>query len=571
MPGAEASHLPERVLVSLLALGAVAGPFLLRSLDDNRLTSWRWVFAEGDPARLLALAAAAILLAQLLARLPLPGRRPGAVLFLASWGVAACFWGEPELIVDASRYFTQAKHLEVYGLGHFLAEWGRGIPAWTDLPLVPLLYGLVFALCGESRVFAQAFTTTLFAASVLLTYRIGKALWDEETGFAAGALLLAIPYLPTQVPLLLVDVPTMFFLALAFFAVGGALERGGWARIALASLAVSLAFLSKYSSWILLSGLPAMAVVRGREGAPGPRRAGLAIALLSGSLVAALALSRREVLAAQVSLLLGYQAPGLRRWGESFASTFLFQVHPFLSAAALLSAWVAIRRRDRRWAVVAWPVLLLAAFQVRRIRYWIPAFPMLALLGAYGLQAIGAREVRKLVVACAVACSLVVSLHGYLPFLRSTGAANLQRAGEYLDSVGEGRVEVFALAGERPEVNPAVSVPILDLFTARRLTYVHEGTARPADGLETSALRFTWEYRNPAYYSAPPGGGGSAAIAVVFDEAGRPFPEGLQARLAGRRPDRTFDADEGIFRHRTLVHVYRLEGGTAGGLAPRPP
>src|SRR6266545_7493870 len=167
---------PERLLVSLLAFGTIAALFVFRAADDNRLTSWRWAFDGVSPARLYALVVAGIALAHLVARLPFPGRRPGAVLFISSYAIAACFWGEPEVIVDASRYFTQAKHLEVYGLHHFLTEWGRGIQAWTDLPLVPLLYGLVFKLFGESRICIQAFTTLLFAASVVLTHRIGKAL-----------------------------------------------------------------------------------------------------------------------------------------------------------------------------------------------------------------------------------------------------------------------------------------------------------------------------------------------------------------------------------------------------------
>ena len=69
-----------------------------------------------------------------------------AALFIVSFAVSAMFWQEPEMIVDASRYFTQAKHLELYGFGYFFREWGNGINAWTDLPAIPFLYGV--ALCG---------------------------------------------------------------------------------------------------------------------------------------------------------------------------------------------------------------------------------------------------------------------------------------------------------------------------------------------------------------------------------------------------------------------------------------
>jgi len=546
---------PERLLVSMLALGAVAAPLVFRSLDDNRLTSWQWVFAGTSPARLFALVAAGIALAHLLAALPLPGRRPGAVLALASCAAAACFWGEPEAIVDASRYFTQAKHLELYGPGHFLAEWGRGIPAWTDLPLVPFLYGLAFRLLGESRAVIQGLTTLLFAATAVLVHRLGRTLWDEEVGFTAGAFLLAIPYLLTQVPAMLVDVPTMFFLTLALLAVVRALESGGAARIALASAAVALALLSKYSAGLLLSVLPVAWLVL-RRGAPRPLRTGAAVALASLALVAAAVLPRRDVYGRQIALLLEYQAPGLRRWGESLASTFLFQVHPFLTAAAVLSAWLAIRRRDPRYAIAAWPVLLLLGLGVHRIRYWVPAFPMLALLGAYGLQLLGSRELRRLVLACAVVSALVIALSGYLPFLRGTSAINLAEAGEYLDTLEEERVEVLTPPPADPEVDPAVSVPILDLFTAKRLVYRQEDPPSPPTGAGESPLRFTWEYRNPRYY-APDGPEAGAAVAVVCDDLERPLPESAERRLRGLRLARVFATADGVFRHRTLVAVYR--------------
>jgi 4-amino-4-deoxy-L-arabinose transferase-like glycosyltransferase len=560
--GGVAEALPERLLVSVLALGAVAVPYLLRGLDDSRLTSWSWVFGARSPAPLLALAAAAALAAHAVAR-ALPPRRPELVLFLCAYGAGACFWGEPEPIVDAARYFVQAKHLELYGPLHFLREWGRAIPAWTDLPLVPFLQGVVLRLSGESRVALEAFSTLLFAATAVLASRIARALWDdEEAGFDAGALLLAMPYLLTQVPLALVDVPTMFFVALAVHATLAAVRGGGTGRVLLAGAAAFLALASKYSAWLLLGGLPlaALAAPRGRR-----RRAlgGVAaVAAVAAALVLAAALPRLDVVARQASLLLGYQAPGLRRWGESFLSTFLFQVHPFVGAAAIASAWIALRRRDARWLVAAWPVLLLLALGVRRIRYLVPAFPMLAVLAAYGLQALRSREARRAVVACAVLSSLAVGLHGYLPFLRGTSAANLKDAGAHLDGVGADRVEVLTAYAGEPEVNPAVSVPILDLFTAKPLAYRDEGIPRPeGPRAETSALRFTWELPVAPFY-APRGAELEPVVAVISD--GAPLPARVLERLRGYVLDRAFTAGDDPFRHATHVHVFVRSAPIAG-------
>lgn len=555
---------PGPVLLSLVALGVVAGQLVLRGWDDSRLASFRWVFAESDPLGLLGLVAAAIAAAHVAVRARIPAGWRAPLLFVAAVAAAACTWRVPEVIVDASRYFTEAKALELRGLGGFLAAWGRELPAWTDLPLVPALYGVVFRALGESRVLAQLLVAVLFAGSAVLTYRTGAALLGEEIGLAGGALLLAVPYLLTQVPLLLVDVPTMFFLALASWAVVAAIQRGGAGRILLAALAVWLAALSKYSAWLLLTGLPALAIVqRGRS--PGAARTAAAIAALSAVLLGATLLAGRDVLAAQLALLRSYQAPGLRRWGESFASTFLFQVHPFVSAAAAASLWVAVRRRDPRWLAIAWPVLLLLALRVQRVRYWVPAFPALALMGGLGLQILGAARLRALAVACAVASSLVVALHGDVRFLARTSAVNLKDAGAFLDGLAEGTVEVFTPPAAGAAVNPAVAVPLLDLYTSKRLVYAYAPPAPEAlAAAATSPLRFTWEYVNPPWYAGG-GAGDAAVVAVVTGDLQAPLPPELARRVAGLRLVRTFAADEGIFEYRTLVRIYRAGPGGAAG------
>jgi hypothetical protein len=295
-------------------------------------------------------------------------------------------------------------------------------------------------------------------------------------------------------------------------------------------------------------------VLRGR--ARGALRAAGAIALVAGVLVAGAFLLQGDAWIRQLELLRGYQAPGLRRWGESFHALFLFQVHPFVTAGALLSAWVALRRRDPRWIAIAWPVLLLVVLRVQRVRYWVPAFPMLALLGAYGLRAIRSESTRRAVVACAVGASLAVGLFGLLPFLRRTSAANLAEAGAWLDAMGVPAAEVLTPRRAGGAVNPAVAVPILDLQTSTPL--VHACEAAPVEELAAareSPLRFTWEWRCPPWYrgSAP---AGSAVVLVTGDE-GQPLPPDVERRIAGLQLDRAFLADEGVFEYRTLVRVYR--------------
>ncbi len=547
--------LSQAALVTFLVL------FFLRSLDDNRLFSWQWLFADGQAYKIFFLLIPAIFSGYILSRASFFDRRPRTFLFFFSCLACMIFWGEPELIMDASRYFTEAKHLEIYGIGHFIREWGRDIPVWTDLPLVPFLYGLIFKFAGENRIFIQAFTTLLFSMTLVLTYLIGKMLWTEEIGFFAAMLLLGMPSLLLQVPLMLVDIPTMFFFTLAVYAFLKVLEQGGAARIMVASLALFLLIFSKYSAWIMLSVLlVAGAVYSAREPRPVLRRS-VAVLSLSGLLVCTVVLFKADVISEQIRLLLTYQKPGLERWGESFISTFFFQVHPFITIAAICSFFVAFKKRDAKYLIICLLLILGLAFNVRRSRYLLPAFPMLALMAAYAMQKIERRDLRKFIVFVVVACSLTVSTFAYLPFADTISAANLKKAGEYLKSGSVTEAEVFTLPLKDPIVNPSVSVPLLDLFTRQQIRYQYHPEFFPRPGnIETRSLRFSWEYKNPGYYSdenAVPGR--SSAIVVISGEQVGILPEYLRQRIKGFQLAKMFSAVSDPFRYKTVVTIYTKE------------
>src|SRR5512139_478202 len=182
----------DQLLIALF-LAVLAFPLLYagRSLDDNTLTNWQWMFRQGGAVRVFLLTIAAVLLSLLLSKAePRPRWYPLILLFISAAAVIP-LWGEPEVILDAGRYFSQAKHLELNGAPSFLREWGGEVAAWTDLPAIPFAYGVLFRLLGETRIAVQSFTTLLFCLSVISTYRIGRALWNAEAGFLAGLLLLA--------------------------------------------------------------------------------------------------------------------------------------------------------------------------------------------------------------------------------------------------------------------------------------------------------------------------------------------------------------------------------------------
>lgn len=565
-PATDDHHISDKTLQSLViflsACAAFLTPFVFRTADENRLTNWQWVFAEVHMAPFAALLLCGVAGAFALRKIALPPRGAGVWLFGLSFAAGTAFWNEPEVIVDAARYFAQAKYLALHGIGAFAEAWGEELPAWTDLPLIPFLYGLIFRFAGEERPYIQIFTTLLFSGTVVLTYRIGKELWDDTVGFYGAALLLSMPYLLTQVPLMLVDVPAMFLIALAVFTAIKAFKLGRAHWIAAAVAAITLAALSKYSAWLMLTALIPVVLVYAREAPKQILLRATVIVGLAAALLGLLVLAKHDLLIEQLRLLWDYQRPGLGRWQESFVSTFLFQIHPFIAAAAAYSLYAAIRRKDLKYAIIGWLLALALLGQIGRIRYLIALFPMLALMAAYGLREIRNSEARAFALFCAVISSLAVAFFAYLPFLQTTSAANLQKAGAYLDGLDTQQAEVIALGQPRAGVHPAVSVALLDLVTRKPLAYRPELTiVSPPEGINTSPLRFTWEYSPRPYYPAATANPGrETAVAVILSDPSQPFPPRVAQRLENRCLGGEFMASEGVFGYQTLVRIYPASG-----------
>lgn len=131
---------------------------------------------------------------------------------------------------------------------------------------------------------------------------------------------------------------------------------------------------------------------------------------------------------------------------------------------------------------------------------------------------------------------------------------NLKQAGEYLDSLEASEVEVIALPQRHAALNPAVSVPLLDLHTSKRLIFRSDGLAPTGRGVDESSLRFTWEHRNPKYYDT--GGLRAEVVVVIADDDAQSLPDGIAQRLIGYRLSRQFIASENVFGYRTIVKVY---------------
>lgn len=545
------------VIICFLTLITFPILYIFRSLDDNALTGWKWVFSGAGAERVFLLILSGIILSFFISKSSFSDRYPFHLLFILSFITVLPVWKEPEVILDASRYFIQAKHLELYGISYFFREWGKEIGAWTDMPAVPFLYGIIFRYLGESRIFIQLFNTLLFSSTVMLTCLLGRKLWDKETGFFSGLFLLGIPYLTIQVPLMLVDIHAMFFLTLSLFSFLKAIEKGGIIWIAFSVFAVILTLFAKYSVWLMLSVLPVTVIAyQFKDRRTAFYRAAiimLIVVLISGTLL----LLKYDTFMGQIYLLRTYQWSGLGRWQESFTSTFLFQTHPFISISAFTAIFVAAWKKDRRFLIAGCFAVLVFFLQIKRIRYILPLFPLFSLMASYGLNAIKDIEVKRFIGFCAVTSSVVIALFGFLPFLNKTSAVNLRDAGKYIDTLDCGEiVELYTLPQRSSTGNTEASIPILDLFTDKRIIYRRDKIfSLDNKNIEKSPLRFTWESKMPNFYSVNKESK-AFLIAFISGEAIDNLPPWTIRNTQSPVLLKRFVASSGVFRYKTYVSLY---------------
>lgn len=540
------------LLISAIALILLAPMlFSLRQIDDNALVSWGAVFVNVDHVRLYLLYLAALTAALLIAVIPLPSPM---VLFGVSFAFGAMFWSEPEVIIDASRYFTQSKYLAQYGIGYFISQWGYDIGTWTDMPLVPFMHGVAMAAFGESRMVIIIMNTLMFSGAVSITAMIGRELFkNEETGRVAGSLMLAMPFIYTQVPLLLVDVAGMFFVVACYYSFLIAIRRGGIGRALMASLSIFALAFTKYSLWIMLAGIAVIAAAESIQPVDKQNKRtiinrSILIFFISAAFITAVLIYKREVIFGQIGFLLQYQSPGLSRWSESLLSTFLYQTHPLIIAFAIISIWFALGRAHTAYLMVIVPALLMTAVAHGRIRYMMPVFPLISIMAAYGLNQTGLKFTKRFLVAASVLSSLALAHQGYLPFLKTNSLANIKQAAEYIDRLDADSVMVYAKPQPGSAVNPAIGAPMLDIYSKKRIVYDYH-YVRPINDAElmVSPVRFTWEYKNPLYYGME-----SKMPSVIVEIT----PDMDMDDIDGYRLIRKYNVYEGLYKYKTFINIY---------------
>jgi hypothetical protein len=256
---------------------------------------------------------------------------------------------------------------------------------------------------------------------------------------------------------------------------------------------------------------------------------------------------------------MSYQKPGLTWWGESFVSTFFYQTHPFISIAALFSLYMAFKKRDFSILIISWFIILVFVLQIKRSRYILILFPMFTLMASYGLQRIKSIELKRFVVYSIVSSSLVIALFVYSPFLQKMSSANFKDAGRFLNSTDYPYVEVITLPFKGTKVNPAIAVPMLDLFMEKEISYQYDTLSiLPFEKIRESSVRFTWGYKNPEYYETiRRNENEKPAVVIISNELAEQLPEYAREKIKRYDKVKVFQKTTGLFRYNPFVTVYQ--------------
>jgi 4-amino-4-deoxy-L-arabinose transferase-like glycosyltransferase len=273
----------------------------------------------------------------------------------------------------------------------------------------------------EFYLWGRAVTATLGTLTVLVVYRIGMR-WGARHALLSAALLTVMPLHVRESHYVLTDIPTTFFVSVAFLLTLAAHEQPTAAAFAKAGAAAGLAAATKYPG-ALVGILPLIAVWM--TPATRPSRVTAALATILGAaatfLIAApyTILDLPGFLNAYAALAYGYALgappePGWLLYLKHLRTSFLWPAMLLLVAGVVLATVRAVRGPGRvRWTLaIVFPVVYIYSLSNQSLvfaRYLLPVIPFLCLLIAAAVVS-GVSLLRRFDIPRTVRTALIAGL-----------------------------------------------------------------------------------------------------------------------------------------------------------------
>jgi len=262
-------------------------------------------------------------------------------------------------------------------------------------PLVPLIYGFALKSFGVHLVVARWVSLLLGLGSLLLTYAIGRILYDRKLGLVSALLLLPMPFFFRVGATALTDMPVTFFSICALFFFFRLLQAPKLNLAFLTGLCLGLGLLCRYTA-VLLYIVLFFCCITENSFHKLKFHLTLIVVVSAGILFLWLGYAwHRDILVTQIKTLFPYvgyvtSAPTGRKWLFSILSFRLPSgLGPYLFPLLFLGGWRLLQRRNSEdRLILAWigGIFLPLLLTLPSPRYFLPAFPALAIVLAQGLD-----------------------------------------------------------------------------------------------------------------------------------------------------------------------------------------
>jgi hypothetical protein len=192
-------------------------------------------------------------------------------LLIACFTLIKIVWlglSQVDLGPDEAQYWWWSKSFDV---GYF-----------SKPPMIAWLIGLTTSLFGDAEWAVRLMSPLLTAGTAIMIYLIGKALYDQRTGFWAGIIWSTLPVILLSNMIISTDLPLLFFWSVALYAfirLGDAHSQAAYGWAIFLGLGIGLGMLSKYAMIYFPLGM-ALAALLSAKARKSLRAGPLVIALL---------------------------------------------------------------------------------------------------------------------------------------------------------------------------------------------------------------------------------------------------------------------------------------------------
>jgi 4-amino-4-deoxy-L-arabinose transferase-like glycosyltransferase len=301
-----------------------------------------------------------------------------------------------EPLNDEVSLFRASRIVAVRGVAAFFAD-------YTDIywlggqhpPLAPLVYGFAMRVLGVDILSLRSIAITLTLGAVLLTYRLGEDLYDTRTGLLAALLLIAVPYTLRMGTALLTDMPIEFFFVLSLLLIRRLLRAPSFPLAVAIGILVGAGLLCKYTMAFIY---PVLLCYFATDNGFRRVKPHLGVLLLTslGLLIIWLAYAyRTDIITSHAETISGYAGVvtsgmgGLKYMIEMISTELTSALGLYNIPFLFLGGLHLLQQRSKSdlflllWII---PVFAIVALTLPDPRYFMPAFPALALAMARGME-----------------------------------------------------------------------------------------------------------------------------------------------------------------------------------------